>query len=139
MCAQPTCKVLCIYVNIFLHTIIVISVVCVGEILRYELYLNFLLTILWWKLAVTESEGTTKTRFRNGPHCSCTMCTNHRNGCTITRGNVSMVILPLRDNWKCYRRRRVLHTVHYSDHKVVTSLLLILAGDVETNPGPGEY
>ena len=49
-----------------------------------------------------------------------------------------MVILPLRDNWKCYRRRRVFHTVHYSDHQVVTSLLLILAGDVETNPGPGE-
>ena len=104
------------------------------------LFLNYLLTVLWWKLAVTESEGTTKTRFRNGPHCSCSMCNNHRNGCTITRGNISTVILPLRENWKCYRRRRVLHTVHYSDHQVVTPLLLILAGDVETNPGPGsEY
>ena len=117
----------------------IIPAVCVGGVLRYELYLNFLLSILWWKLAVTESEGTTKTRFRNGPHCSCTMCTNHPNGCTIRRGNISTVILPLRDNWKCYRRRRVLQTVHYSDHQVVTSLLLILAGDVETNPGPGEY
>ena len=88
---------------------------------------------------MTESEGTTKTRFRNGPHCSCTMCTNHRYGCIIRNGNVSTVILPLRDNCKCYRRRRVFHTVHYSDHQVVTSLLLILAGDVETNPGPGEF
>ena len=87
---------------------------------------------------MTESEGTTKTRFRNGRHCSCTMCTNHRYGCTIRNGNVSTVILPLRDNWKCYRRRRVFRTVHYSDHQVVTSLLLILAGDVEPNPGPGE-
>ena len=103
------------------------------------LFLNYLLTVLWWKLAVTESEGTTKTRFRNGPHCSCSMCTNHRNGCTIARGNISTVILPLRDNWKCYRRRRVFCTVHYSDHQVVIPLLLILAGDVETNPGPGEF
>ena len=103
--------------------IIIIPVVCVGEILRYELYLDFLLTILWWKLGMTESEGTTKTCFHNGPHCSCTMCTNHQNGCTIARGNVSTVILPLRDD---YGRRRVVQTVHYSDHQVVTSLLLII-------------
>ena len=97
-----------------------------------------LLGLLWWKFAITQSDGT---HLCKDPHCACPMCINYqlRNGCKITHKNISMVILPLGQNMKCFRRRRVYHIVQYSDHQVTTPLLLILGGDIEINPGPGEY
>ena len=47
---------------------------------------------------------------------------------------VTMVVQPLKH--KCCRRRRVKFIVHNRDSRRVISLLLMLAGDVEINPGP---
>ena len=44
---------------------------------------------------------------------------------------------PLEECWRYLRGE--IYGVHYSDSRVVISLLLILAGDIEVNPGPGEY
>ena len=63
-----------------------------------------------------------------------------RNGCVMTHPfksgvPVTMAVQPLKR--KCRRRRRVKFIVHGRDSKRMISLLLMLAGDVETNPGPG--
>ena len=110
----------------------------IGDITRYLLALNFLLVLLWWKLAITESEATLKPHPYKGPCCSCPMFTNHKlqYGCTTAYNNAS---IPLHDDWEWYRRRRSLFTIHYSDLQVLAPLKLLLCGDVETNPGPGEY
>ena len=44
---------------------------------------------------------------------------------------------PLEECWR-YLQREEVYGVHHSDSQVVISLLLILAGDIEVNPGPGE-
>ena len=112
---------------------------CIGDtcITRYLLALNFLLVLLWWKLAITESEGTLRPHLYKDP-----CCTNLKlqYGCTTAHKNAFINTLPpLRDDWKLYRRRRSLFTIHYSDLQVLAPLTLLLCGDVETNPGPGEY
>ena len=46
-------------------------------------------------------------------------------------------IPPLEENYR-YLQRREVYGVYFSDSEVVIPLLLILAGDIEVNPGPGE-
>ena len=48
------------------------------------------------------------------------------------------LIPPLEECWR-YLQRGGVYGVHYNDSQVVIPLLLILAGDIEVNPGPGEY
>ena len=110
----------------------------IGDITRYLFALNFLLVLLWWKFAITESERKLGPHLYKGPCCSCPMFTNRKlqYGCTTAYNNAS---IPLSDDWKWYRRRRDLFTIHYSDLQVLAPLKLLLCGDVETNPGPGEY
>ena len=51
----------------------------------------------------------------------------------------SLVGSPLGGNWKSFLLKEAVSVVHCSDLlQVVMHLLLMLAGDVETNPGPGK-
>ena len=124
----------------YLYLTLLMLCFSIGDITRYLLALNFLLVLLWWKLAITESEGTLRPHLYKGPCGS--MCTNHKlqYGCTTAYKNASINTLPpLHDDWKWYRRRRSLFIIHYSDLQVLAPLTLLLCGDVEINPGPGEY
>ena len=115
------------------------SALNIGDITRYLFALNFLLVLLWWKFAISESEGKLRPHTYKGPCCSYPMFTNYnlQYGCTTAYNNAS---IPLSDDWKWYRRRRRdLFTIHYSDLQVLAPLKLLLCGDIETNPGPGEY
>ena len=78
-----------------------------------SLGLNCILMVSWWKLAINQSDGMTKPSPSNGQYCD------------------------LRQNWKYIQRRGLSCIVHHFDYLMVT-LLLILAGDVETNLGPGQ-
>ena len=99
--------------------------------------------VFWWRFAVLMSEEDSHSRYYKSKirFCHCSMCSHSllRNGCVMTRHSksgvpVTMVVQPLKH--KCCRRRRVKFIVHSRDSRRVISLLLMLAGDVETNPGP---
>jgi hypothetical protein len=49
---------------------------------------------------------------------------------------VTRVCYPLNHN--CCGKRKVQYIFHEEDGPKVVSLLLLLSGDVETNPGPGK-
>ena len=111
--------------------------------LNLALYLNTPLMVFWWRFAVLMSEEDSHSRYYKSKmrFCPCSMCSHSllRNGCVMTRHSksgvpVTMVVQPLKH--KCCRRRRVKFIVHSRDSRRVISLLLMLAGDVETNPGP---
>ena len=65
------------------------------------------------------------------PLCSCPMCTDDEK----VKVHSSLVESPLGGDWKSFL---LICAVHCSNLRVVVHLLLMLAGDVETNPGPGE-
>ena len=99
--------------------------------------------VFWWRFAVLMSEEDSHSRYYKSKlrFCPCSMCSHSllRNGCVMTRHSksgvpVTMVVQPLKH--KCCWRRRVKFIVHSRDSRRVISLLLMLAGDVETNPGP---
>lgn len=108
------------------------------------LYANSPLMAILWRTAVICSLEQSQSRHHTAKHCytGCPLCSHKwlRNGCTITRANsdgvpVTMVVSPLKQ--KCSRMRRVSFVVHSNpDSPNLISTLLILAGDVETNPGP---
>ena len=99
--------------------------------------------VLLLVLAVTESEKQASSRRYTSKNCydNCSMCSHPhiRNGCVVTRVSsrgvtVTMVVPPL----KSKRRVRYIMIIHNdSEHSTVISDLILLAGDVETNPGPG--
>jgi hypothetical protein len=71
------------------------------------------------------------------------MCADH----VLGKGNVShegfiegapvtRIYQPLKH--RCCGRRKVHYILHEEDGPKVISLLLLLSGDVETNPGPGK-
>lgn len=106
--------------------------------------LNVPVLILWWQLSVSESKNYYISRHSCPPPCYCFMCTHKwlSKGCVITHTgqdgvpNVSVVVSPLKS--RCCQMRRIRFIFHCGSHSEVVSLLLILAGDVETNPGPGK-
>ena len=111
--------------------------------LNLALYFNAPLMVFWWRFAVLMSEEDSHSRYYKSKlrFCPCSMCSHSllRNGCVMTRHSksgvpVTLVVQPLKH--KCCRRRRVKFIVHSRDSRRVISLLLMLAGDVETNPGP---
>ena len=102
------------------------------------------LIMIWWRLALMASEEDMNSRYYKSKqhHCKCAMCRDHllRNGCVFTHSvvegvSVTVVVLPLKH--KCCQKRRVKFILHSSGSVKVITLLLMLAGDVETNPGPG--
>ena len=100
--------------------------------------------VLLFALAVTESEEQASSRHYISKNCydNCPMCAhpNLRNGSVVTRVSsrgvsVTMVVPPLKS--KCCGKRNVQYIIHNDDeHSTVISGLILLAGDVETNPGP---
>ena len=86
--------------------------------------------LLWWQLAVTQSQREmTKPQAHQSkaPLCSCPKCT----GDEKVKVHSSLVGSPLGGDWKSFLPKEAVSVV-------VVHLLLMLAGDVETNPGPGE-
>ena len=91
-----------------------------------------------------QSEHQTKSRHYNSKYChsGCPMCSNRelRRGNIIPMGvfkgrPVTKVVHPLK--YKCGGARKVQYIIHNEDGPEVTSVLLQLSGDVESNPGPG--
>ena len=109
------------------------------------MYLNFPLVLFWWIFADQQSKEQSKSRHYNSKHCydNCAMCSHHllRNGTVQTQYwedsiPVTMVVLPLKG--KCSHKRVIKYIIPRSqDPPRVIHQLLMLAGDVETNPGPG--
>ena len=103
--------------------------------------------VLLFALAVTESEEQASSRHYISKNCynNCSMCTHPhlRNGSVVTHVSsrgvpVTMVVPPLKS--KCCGKRRVQYFIYEdAEHTKVISGLILLAGDVETNPGPGTY
>ena len=101
--------------------------------------------VLLLALAVTESEEQASSRHYISKNCydNCSMCAHPhlRNGSVVTRVSsrgvpVTMVVPSLK--FKCCGKRRVQYIIHNdTEHSTVISGLILLAGDVETNPGPG--
>ena len=69
------------------------------------------------------------TKIFGGSHYSCF--------CPLQHGRNYDSIPPLEECWR-YLQRGEAYGVQYSDSQVVVPLLLILAGDIEVNPGPGK-
>ena len=103
--------------------------------------------VLLLALAVTESEEQASSRHYISKNCcgNYSMCTHPhlRNGSVVTRVSsrgvpVTMVVSPLKS--KCCGIRKVQYIMHEdAEHSTVISGLILLAGDVETNPGPGMF
>ena len=95
--------------------------------------------VLLLALAVTESEEQASSRHYISKNCynNCSMCAHPhlRNGSAVIRVSSCGVPVTIALKSKCCGKR-------YNDykHSTVISGLIILAGDVETNPGPiGTY
>ena len=103
--------------------------------------------VLLLALAVTESEEQASSRHYISKNCynNCSLCAHPhlRNGSVVTRVSsrgvpVTMVVPPLKS--KCCGKRSVQYFIYEdAEHTKVISGLILLAGDVETNPGPGTY
>ena len=109
--------------------------------------LNLYLPALWllWRLAVTMSVEESQSRHYNSKHCygNCTLCAhrNFRNGSIMTRSPsvgvvVTRVVFPLKQ--KCCGVRMIDYIIQDVNGRNIRLQLLLLAGDVETNPGPGK-
>ena len=106
--------------------------------------LNFAVMLLWWRFAKDQSLEHSKSRHYNSKYCynDCYMCSHNwlRKGTIVTCWKdeipTTMVVPPLKQ--KCCQKRVVIYiTPNVNGPPRVIRQLLILAGDVETNPGPG--
>ena len=97
---------------------------------------------MWWYIALVQSEEQSKSCHHNSKLCGCSMCSHHElgKGCVIP-GSVfegipaTKVCHPLKH--KCLGARKVEYIIHNQDGPKYVTMLLLLSGDVETNPGPG--
>ena len=116
----------------------------------YDLYvmigLNFAITLFLWRFAKNESREHSKSRHYNSKYCydDCYMCSHRwlRSSIVTTvtcwqdEVPVTMVVPPLKH--KCCHMRVVNYIIpNVNGPPRVIRQLLLLAGDVETNPGPG--
>ena len=110
------------------------------------MYLTFPLVLFWWHSADDQSKEQSKSRHFYSKHChdNCVMCSHYllRNGTVQTcyRSDglpVTMVVLPLRQ--RCSHQRVIKFIIpNINGPPRVIHQLLMQAGDVETNPGPGK-
>ena len=126
------------YVFIILVPVIITSV-------RVVLTLHIPMVGFWWRVAAVQSEDQYTSHHYNSKCCysGCSMCSDP----VLGRGSVShegflegapvtKVCHPL--SHKCCGRRKVQYIFHRKDGAaVIFHILLLLSGDVETNPGPG--
>ena len=100
--------------------------------------LSLPLMVIWWRLALQQSVLHTVPFHQKSGHFHCCFhSTNHLptiNADKRTREKSSSAVL-------CGRHQPVEEKSEVCSNKAldVGCLLLILAGDVETNPGPGTY
>ena len=97
------------------------------------IFLNFWLMMIWWKYANLEyAEHVKSCHFHqhssHGLNDSCSLCSRHQQLHLFTRSPESTVTLVLALLRKTLKFIQVLFLV----------FLILLAGDVETNPGPGK-
>ena len=109
-------------------------------------YFNFPVIMFWWYYADTQSREQTQSRHNTSKHCyeHCSMCSHHqlRNGTILTQNEkdslpVTVVVLPLKQ--KCCQKRvaKFMIPSSHGPPRVIHQLLM-QAGDIETNPGPGK-
>ena len=95
---------------------------------------------MWWYMALVQSEVQSTSRHHNSKLCGCSMCSHHElgKGCDIPGFEgipATKVCHPLKH--KCLGAREVEYIIHDEDGLKIVTMLLLLSGDVETNPGPG--
>ena len=100
------------------------------------LHMNLPVMVIWWHLAMGQSAHHSKPTFK--PECVCVNCfyftINSWPG-SIRKTSMCLTVMVSPDTHKASRRTIMLCS--YPGR--VISYLLMLAGDVETNPGPGIY
>ena len=99
-----------------------------------------LLIVLKLHHALVQSEVQSTSRHHNSKLCGCSMCSHHElgKGCDIPGFEgipATKVCHPLKH--KCLGAREVEYIIHDEDGLKIVTMLLLLSGDVETNPGPG--
>ena len=99
---------------------------------------------MWWYMALVQSEEQSTSRHHNSKLCygDCSMCSHHElgKGCVISESvfegiPATKVCHPLK--LKCVGARKVEYILHDEDGPKIVTMLLLLSGDVESNPGPG--
>ena len=107
---------------------------------------NFLLPLvgLWWGVAVVQSREQSSSRHYSSKCCysGCSMCSDHELGKgrivpeSVFEGKpATKICFPLKH--RCCGVRKVQYVFHDEDRPNTVTILLMLSGDVETNPGPG--
>ena len=93
---------------------------------------------MWWYMALVQSEAQSTSRHHHSKLCY-SVCSHHELGKrSVIPGSVfegipaTKVCHPLKH--KCLGARKVIHD---QDGPKIVTMLLLLSGDVETNPGPG--
>jgi hypothetical protein len=81
----------------------------------------------WWGVAAVQSED----QYISHHKCHCHLFGKG----SVNQEGFSKGAPVIRDNY--WERRKVQSISHKKDDAKVVSLILLLSGDVETNPGPG--
>ena len=97
-----------------------------------------------WYMALIQSEEQSMSRHHNSKLCygGCSVCSHHElgKGCVIPRsvfGGIPATKVCHLLKHKCLGARKVKYIIHDQDGPKIVTMLLLLSGDVETNPGPG--
>ena len=96
-----------------------------------------------WYIALVQSEEQSMSCNHHSKLCY-SVCSHHELGERfVIPGSVFEAVLatkvchPLKH--KCHGARKVEYIIHDEDGLKIVTMLLLLSGDVETNPGPGIY
>jgi hypothetical protein len=106
--------------------------------LHLVLGLHITMVGFWWGVAAVQSEDQNLSHHCIPKYCysGCSMCSDH----VLGRGSVNQEGFSVTRvcHCNCCRRRKVQYIFHEKDGLTVVSLILLLSGDVEANPGPGK-
>ena len=98
---------------------------------------------MWWYIALVQSEEQSMSCHHHSKLCY-SMCSHYELGKrSVIPGSVfegipaTKVCHPLKH--KRLGARKVEYIIHDEDGPKIVTMLLLLSGDVETNPGPGIY
>ena len=127
-------------------TVLYLLLIIVVMVKNMSIMVNFHLPLvgLWWGVAVVQSREQSSSRDYSSKCCysGCSMCSDHELGkgriaseCVFEGRPATKVCFPLKH--RCCGVRKVQYVFHHEDHANIVTVLLMLSGDVETNPGPG--
>ena len=130
-----------VYSHVFTYVRIVI-LHAVSTLLNLIALFNFTLPVmvLWWHLAISQSSNyptyfKPKRFYRNHYNCSY-YWPRHSSFAKEGGSKVAVVVMVSPHKQKCDQKSNTKFKAYESS---VNSHLLMLAGDVEPNPGPGMY